>query len=153
MNNEKYRSLVAAYVMVVNNKNELLLAKRQNTGYRDGFYDMPAGHLEAGETLTQAACRELKEETGLDALPEDMEFVHLLHRESVSNNRQYLDVFFKVLNWKGEAKLMEPEKCSEMRWFPFNALPDNVVPHQQVVLNALKQDVRYQEMWGKNADK
>jgi mutator protein MutT len=148
---DKYRSLVAAYVMVVNDKNEILLSQRQNTGYRDGFYDMPAGHLEANETLTQAACRELKEETNLDAKPEDMEFLQLLHRQSL-NDREYLDVFFKITKWNGEPKLMEPDKCSDMRWFPMDALPDNMVPHQRVVLDSLKSGIRYQEMWGKSPD-
>jgi mutator protein MutT len=148
---EKYRSLVAAYVMVMNNKNEILLARRINTGYRDGFYDMPAGHLEAEETLTQAAARELKEETGLDAKPEDMEFVQLLHRES-TDDRQYLDVFFKAKKWNGEPHIVEPDKCDDMRWFPLDALPENVVPHQRRVLESLKQGTRYQEMWGENAD-
>ena len=64
---ERYRSLVAVYAMVVNDRKEILLLRRMNTGYRDGFYDMPAGHLEEGETLREGTIRELEEETGLKA--------------------------------------------------------------------------------------
>lgn len=42
METEHYRSLVAVYAMVLNDQGEILLLRRVNTGYRDGFYDMPA---------------------------------------------------------------------------------------------------------------
>lgn len=32
---------------------------------------------------------------------------------------------------------MEPEKCADLRWCPLDALPDPVVPHERVVLEAL----------------
>ncbi len=35
--------------------------------YRRGYWDLPKGKLEKGETNKQAAIRELKEETGLEA--------------------------------------------------------------------------------------
>ena len=116
MQTEHYRSLVAVYVMAVNDREEILLLRRANTGYRDGFYDMPAGHLEEGETLRQAALRELKEETGLVVSEDQLEFMELLHR--MSGDRVYLDVFFEVKQWNGEACIMEPEKCDHLAWFP-----------------------------------
>ena len=42
---------------------ELLLLKRK----RSDAYDLPKGHIEKGENAVQAAIREIKEETGLDA--------------------------------------------------------------------------------------
>lgn len=42
---------------------ELLLLKRKGSD----AYDLPKGHLEKGESAEQAAIREIKEETGLDA--------------------------------------------------------------------------------------
>lgn len=36
--------------------------------FRRGFWDMPKGHLEEGETLEQCAVREVQEETGLNHL-------------------------------------------------------------------------------------
>lgn len=152
MNDEKYRSLVAAYVMMVNDKNELLLARRINTGYRDGFYDMPAGHLEDGETLTEAAARELLEETGVKASVEDFEFVEVLHRKS-TENRVYIDFFFRVKRWEGEPSIQETDKCDHMAWFPMDALPENIVPHQKYILTDRAESRVYREVgWKGNLD-
>lgn len=37
---------------------------------RRHVFNQPAGHLEAGESLYEAACREIKEETGLTLTPD-----------------------------------------------------------------------------------
>ncbi|OGL63260.1 hypothetical protein A3E97_03910 [Candidatus Uhrbacteria bacterium RIFCSPHIGHO2_12_FULL_47_12] len=145
MQTEHYRSLVAVYVMAVNDREEILLLRRANTGYRDGFYDMPAGHLEEGETLRQAALRELKEETGLVVSEDQLEFMELLHR--MSGDRVYLDVFFEVKQWNGEACIMEPEKCDHLAWFPLGSLPENIVPHQHQVLQDRSEQCAYREIW------
>lgn len=144
---ERYRSLVAVYVMVINDHQEILLLRRANTGYRDGYFDMPAGHLEEGETLRQAALRELTEETGLVASEDHLEFVELLHR--MSSDRVYLDVFFQVKQWKGEPAIMEPSKCDQLGWFSLGALPQNIVPHQQQVIQDRATHGYYREIWEK----
>lgn len=44
---------VAIHVFLVRD-DEVLLLKRFNTGYKDGFWGVPAGHLEADETVWEA---------------------------------------------------------------------------------------------------
>lgn len=150
MSSEKYRSFAAVYVAMINDRNEILLLRRCNTGYRDGYYDMPAGHLEEGESLRAAAVREVWEETGAEVAPGDLEFVELLHRRSFQH-RDYLDVFFRVRRWKGEPRIMEPDKCDDLMWVSFDALPDMVVPHQRMVLDDLDRGQKFLEV-GWNGD-
>jgi len=52
--------IVSASVIVLNDANEILLMK----GRRG--WEMPQGCVEEGETIRQAAVREVKEETGID---------------------------------------------------------------------------------------
>ncbi len=139
-----YRSLVAIYVLAINEQNKILLHRRANTGYCDGYYDLPAGHLEEGETLRQAALRELKEETGLEAREDDLEFVEMLHR--FCPDRVYVDVFFRAKAWTGEAVIQEPEKCDDMGWYSLNALPEKVIPYQRTAIEDRVTSVMYREI-------
>ncbi|WP_377890551.1 NUDIX domain-containing protein [Alkalihalobacillus sp. R86527] len=49
-------------IIILNEKNEVLLQKRSDVG----LWGIPSGHIEIGETVSQAAVREVKEETNLD---------------------------------------------------------------------------------------
>ena len=53
------KTIIAAGGLVLNEKNELLMI------FRRGFWDLPKGKVDEGETLEQCAVREVKEETGL----------------------------------------------------------------------------------------
>ena len=60
----KPNSLVpACNLLVVNEAGEILLQKRRDTGQ----WALPGGAQEIGETPTQCAIRECREETGIDA--------------------------------------------------------------------------------------
>lgn len=55
----------AARVLLLDGDDRLLLFRCQEPGAERSFWITPGGGLEDGETHTQAACRELREETGL----------------------------------------------------------------------------------------
>ncbi|MBO9620380.1 MAG: NUDIX domain-containing protein [Niabella sp.] len=56
---KKFEVIQAAGGLVTNEKNEVLLI------FRRGFWDLPKGKREAGETIEDCAVREVQEETGL----------------------------------------------------------------------------------------
>ena len=51
--------------ILLRKEGKILLIRRKGTGYRDGWYSMPSGHLEKGEAISAAAVREAREEVGI----------------------------------------------------------------------------------------
>lgn len=49
-------------VIILDEENQVLLQKRADVG----LWGIPSGHVEIGETVSEAAIREVKEETNLD---------------------------------------------------------------------------------------
>ena len=128
--------MIASGYGVFIRKNKILLSERKNTGYMDGWFSLPAGHIEDGESITYGTKREIQEEVGVVVQVEDLQLVHVMHRKSDDIR---MDFFFLVGAWKGEPKNMEPEKCSRLQWFPINALPENTIPYiREAVLNHTK---------------
>jgi 8-oxo-dGTP diphosphatase len=104
----------------------VLLSRRCNTGYEDGKYSVPAGHLDGGEEVKAAAIREASEEIGIHLTPEDLEVVGVMHRKS---DDERIDFFLTARQWSGEIINREPEKCDDLAWFAFDQLPNNMVPY------------------------
>ena len=124
---EKHKARLASFV-IFERDGKILMARRANTGYSDGMYQMPSGHIEANEYPIEAAIREAKEETGVDLKLEDLELVHVSYRINTYDTAgDYVDFFFKTTKWKGELIIAEPDKCDELLWVVPDALPENTV--------------------------
>src|SRR6266540_5099613 len=94
-------------------ENQVLLLRRFNTGYADGEYSVPAGHLDGGETVMAAAAREAKEEVGIKIEACDMAFSTVMHR---IEDDERVDFFLHVHKWLGEPFNAEPDKCDDLCW-------------------------------------
>lgn len=105
---------------------EILLQRREGTGYRDGYYDLcAAGHVEAGEPLTRAMAREAYEELGIVIEPSELRFVCLIHK--LSGGEEYMNAYFRAESYLGEPTVCEPTKCGGLGWYPIDALPSPMV--------------------------
>lgn len=111
---------------------QVLLLRRFNTGYADGQYSVPAGHLDGGETVLAAAAREAEEEVGIRIEPEAMTFSTVMHR---IEEEERVDFFIQVHRWQGEPFNAEPDKCDDLRWVDVERLPANVVPYVRQALS------------------
>ncbi|QGQ18987.1 NUDIX domain-containing protein [Cellulomonas sp. JZ18] len=135
--------LVAAAYVVLRRRHaghdEVLLQLRHGTGYMDGFWATLAGHVDPGESVHEAAVREAAEEAGVVVAPDALRPLTVLHRFQRGGPavEQRLDAFFEVAAWSGEPGVREPAKTAAMAWYPLDALPDPVVPHERLVLEHL----------------
>ncbi len=143
MKPERHKVRVAVYALLMRG-NEIFLIRRKNTGWMDGNFGLPAGHLEEGEMLLQATVREVQEEAGIDVSEKDLRFVHLMHR-NLSDNSEYIDVFFEVKIWQGEPRLNEPDMADEAAWFDLDHLPENIVPSVREVIGLYREGTAFSE--------
>jgi len=123
-----------AVLIIVLKDNQVLLQKRKNTGWMDGWYDVPSGHVERGETILNAAVREVDEETGLKAAPDDLELIHISQADT---DKVYTYFIFKVRRWEGRPNLREPDMAEELGFHPLNHLPDKIPPYTKSGLDNL----------------
>ncbi|GAA1024403.1 hypothetical protein Aple_038240 [Acrocarpospora pleiomorpha] len=123
----RYRTIVDAMLILVRD-GHVLLAQRQGTGYADGWWNVPSGHLEEGETIDQAVIREAREEVGVGLRLADLRFVHLCHFRNPEGEGR-IGAFFEATMWTGEPINAEPHKCAQIAWFPFDQLPDCTYPY------------------------
>ncbi|HEX9542904.1 MAG TPA: NUDIX domain-containing protein [Streptosporangiaceae bacterium] len=119
------------HLLLLNTDGQVLFGRRQNTGFEDGAHHLPSGHLEAGESVVEALIREAKEEVGVTVAPEAVEFSHIMHSSSSGGRVAF---FFTVQQWEGTPENREPEKCSELSWFPLDALPAHLIDYFRVAL-------------------
>jgi len=120
----RYKLIASGYIFLIRDST-ILLVRRCNTGYEDGNYGVPSGHMEEHETLAEGMAREIREEIGLEIPTKYLEMVHVMHRQQQDER---IDFFFTAKQWQGEPENKEPEKCDDLRWFPLDALPDNIIP-------------------------
>jgi 8-oxo-dGTP diphosphatase len=117
---------------------EVLLQLRQNTGYMDGHWAAAAaGHLERGETAYDAARREAVEELAIAEV--GLEFVTAMQRTRHDDPiDERIDFFFTATTWSGIPTITEPHKCAELRWWPLESLPPELVSYERVVLDGVR---------------
>lgn len=145
--------VIPAVFLILRKEDKVLLQRRFNTGFQDGQYTFPSGHVEINETPLAAACREAKEEAGVDIKPENIIFEQVLYRRSFNltgngfdpSKTERVDFFFSADKWEGEPKITEPEKCDDLRWFSLSVLPVNLFSVVQTFLKNYPNPKPYQE--------
>lgn len=142
MVDRRFKVRSACYA-ILERRGKIFMLKRRNSGWQDGNYTLPSGHIERGETATNAMVREALEEVGIKIKPQDMKMSHVLHRNAPPN--EYVDFYFVVKRWEGRAHNAEPEKSSMARWFEKNKLPANIVPFIPQVLRSVARKETYGE--------
>lgn len=127
-------------------KMQILLQHRSNTRFLPNLWDFAvSGHVEKGESMRQAMRREAMEELGLMIDIDDLSFSSLIHIK-VSEEMIYYTGYFTLSKFEGEPRIMEPDKCSELRWFNIDELPEDIVKDRLVALQNMVTGVPYAEI-------
>jgi 8-oxo-dGTP diphosphatase len=102
-------------------KDQVLLILRKNTSTFNNVWANPGGSIDPGETVEQAALREMQEELGIKCKI-------IKHLADYQNEKEFQGSCsgFLMEIVEGEPKNMEPHKAIELKYWPLNALPENI---------------------------
>lgn len=144
---ERFKENIAAVMVLLKSENKVLLQKRSNTGYMDDYWDFSAtGHVEFGESMKVAGVRETLEEIGVVISEENMNIITMMHKYTKDSKLTYFNGFFIVDKFEGLPKIMEPHKCSDLRWFDLDELPEMIIPDRKLALDSLSSNEKYIEI-------
>jgi len=108
--------------MIFNQAGELLLLKRGRAAVNErGYWEVPGGSVEFGETMVEAIVLEIKEELGVDIeiVQQLLAIDHLIPAEE----QHWVATPFLVKLLPGQTPaIMEPKKCDEIGFFALGDL-------------------------------
>ena len=103
-----YEVKKVAVIFLIKKDGKFLFVKRGHTGKCDGYYMLPSGHVDEGESVFAACARELKEELDIVVKPQDMIF------RMTEPTKTHEHFFFEVMHYEGTIKNNEPQKHDEV---------------------------------------
>ncbi|WP_369903242.1 NUDIX hydrolase [Bacillus manliponensis] len=128
--------LVGAHVILINEKNEMLLQLRSEKN----IWCIPGGALECGESLEETAKREVYEETGL--ITEDLQFFHMFSGTEFFNIYPNGDQIYGVMavyvchHFHGSLQV-DKQESKDLRFYPYDALPETLAPQHKLILSRI----------------
>ena len=125
---------IGTCVLLLNPEKTLVVLGKRQGGYKAGWFGAPGGHLELGESLESCARRELKEETGLEALK--LQWIGVVR--DAQDNYDFIHFIFVCTTWEGELRVCEPQKCEGWDWFPLDRLPAPLIPGHALGIQLLR---------------
>jgi dihydrofolate reductase/8-oxo-dGTP pyrophosphatase MutT (NUDIX family) len=140
----RFSVVPAAYLVLTRDGadvTEVLLQLRGGTGYMEGWWACgAAGHVEDSEPATDGLSREALEEVGVVVDPGSLRLAAVVHRTCKVGGpiEQRIDLFFTTSQWSGDPRITEPDKAHDLQWWPLDALPERLVPHERQALEHLR---------------
>ena len=133
---------LTVFTVLVNNLDQVLFLRRFNTGFGDGRYCLPGGHVEPAERILDAAKRETLEEVGIEI--NESQVVGVIHSDV---DREYLHFIVMATQpaWTGTARNMETDQCDDITWRPWGQWPDNTLPCIRAALDNIQAGIFFGE--------
>ena len=102
---------IVVSIALINNYDQVLIAKRPNNKHLAGFWEFPGGKVEKDETPENALIREVKEELNVDI--NNKCIAPLSFSEFDYKNFHLLLLLYICRRWEGEPLTMEE---NELKW-------------------------------------
>lgn len=128
--------LPGSVVIIGNEKGEVLLQKRP-----EGRWGLPGGLMELGESFEEVAIREVREEIGLEI--RNLQLLHVFSGKEFYTKAPNGDEFYSVTavfytnEFEGTLHC-QPTETLEVRFFPPDRLPENMVGSHRGVVKLLE---------------
>lgn len=129
---------VGCGAFIIDESETKILLLRRKKDPEAGFWSIPGGAVEFGETFEAAVSREILEETGLKI--KVLSLLSLTDHIFPENGVHWITPSYLATVVGGELQNLEPEKQDALEWFDLNHLPEKLA---MPTLNALR---RYQEI-------
>ncbi len=113
------RPVIGVGVLVWREK-QLLLGERIVKG-RNSCWQFPGGFIEAGESVTGCARREVLEETAIKV--KNLRHFGFTDKVFDGVKHKVITLFISCEYLSGEAVVLEPEKCAGWKWVDYDSLP------------------------------
>ncbi len=146
---EREKFLASIYLIIRDKYGDILLQRRQGTKLWPGYLALPAGHIDEGELAYEAAIREAREELGIEVSLEDLSNPFVVNRRNKSLP-SYFDIYFEVKKYRGEIKINEPEKCSELVWVDPYDLPEDMIDFEKEALEYNDNGIKFSTTYADN---
>lgn len=130
MNEPKRPRLTVDAIIVRDEK--ILLIKRGHEPYR-GYWALPGGFVEWGETVEEALKREVLEETGLDV--EIKKLVGVYSEPDRDPRGHSISIAYTCESTEGMERYGD-DAC-DVRWFPVENIPKLGFDHEKMISDAL----------------
>ena len=123
--------------VIIIKEDKILLIHRFKNGKE--YYVLPGGSIEKGESLKEAAIREVKEETNLDV---DVELLWEYEEDYQGKRKGY---YFLAKSYEGdlklggeEAKINSVNNLYSLEWFPINEIKKALFYPEEIGRRILK---------------
>jgi 8-oxo-dGTP diphosphatase len=126
-----YQAIVDVHLLLMRDR-QVLLGRRENTGYGDGAYEPPSSRLDERETIVEAAIRVAAAQAGITLHPSHVSLAHVMHDVSGAGRIAF---FLTADGWDGEPGGAAASYI-DFAWFDIDDLPASMIDRARVALRS-----------------